>query len=106
MGLIYMCISPDGKMYIGQHNTNEFRFRKRTHEYRYFEFLKRKCIIELNKKFYPERTFPPNPRGFCTSLYCAFQKHGFINFTWKILVTDVSKENLNIVEDKYILNNN
>ena len=65
-----------------------------------------KCIIELNKKFYPEQKFPTNPRGFCTSLYCAFQKHGMINFTWSVLETGISIDELNEKEDNYITENN
>ena len=105
-GLIYKYTSPEGKSYIGQHNTDNFLSRKRTHNYRYCDFLKAKCILELNKKFYPDKKFPNNPLGFCTALYCAFQKYSISAFTSEILKKDIPLENLNNEEDKLIIKYN
>ena len=77
MGLIYMGTSPSGKNYSGQHKTDEFNTRKRSHIYRYTTFLKQKCILELDKKFHPTKNWPNNPSKFCTALYCAVQKYGY-----------------------------
>lgn len=102
MGLIYMGTSPSGKKYIGQHNTDDFAMRKQTHNYRYIEFLKKKCILELNKKFHPDKEFSTNPKGFCTALYCAFQKHGFDSFQWEVLIKGIDPDDLDVVEDYFI----
>lgn len=106
MGLIYLVTSPSGKQYIGQHNSDDLKERKRTHGYRYLEFLKKKCILELNKKFNPGKKFPNNPSGFCTSLYCAFQKYSFENFEWEVLQDEIEIEDLNNIEDQYIVEYN
>lgn len=97
-----MCTSPEGKRYIGQHNTDKFEERKKSHMYRYYTFLKQKCILELNKKFNPEKNLPANPKGFCTALYCAFQKYGAHTFTWEVLMTELNKEELDMMEDYFI----
>lgn len=106
MGLIYLVTSPSGKQYVGQHNTDNIDERKRSHGYRYLEFLKKKCILELKKKFNPNKKYPANPSGFCTSLYCAFQKYTFNTFEWEVLQDEIDVEDLNNIEDQYIIEYN
>lgn len=101
-----MIKSPSGKKYIGQHESNSLKKRKRTHSYRYFNFLKEKIILELNRKFYPEKNWPINPSGYCTILYCAFQKYSWDKFEWSVIENDVSIEDLNNLEDFYIMEHN
>lgn len=101
-----MGTSPSGKKYIGQHKTEHFATRKRTHDYRYISFIKKKCILELNKKFHPKKTWPKNPPGYCTSLYCAFQKYTIKGFKWQILQKGIPLEELNDIEDRLILKHN
>jgi hypothetical protein len=103
MGLIYMITSPSGKRYVGQHKTDDFDTRKKSHSRNYINFLKAKCIIELKNKFDPTLKIPANPKGFCTALYCAFQKYGFHSFTWDIVHPDLSESDLDMMEDYYIL---
>lgn len=106
MGIIYLCISPSGKKYIGQHMSDDFKHRLYTHKYNYIKFLKSKLILELNKKFYPDKKWPSNPSGYCTSLYCAFQKYSFESFKWEVLYTNIPRCDLNTLEDKLIIENN
>lgn len=106
MGVIYMSTSPSGKIYIGQHATNEFNIRKKSHYRNYIEFLKKKCILELNKKFYPDQSWSSNPSGFCTSLYCAFKKYGYYSFSWMVLHINIAKNLLNCKEDQAMLRYN
>ena len=101
-GLIYLATSPSGKQYVGQHNSMHMWERKRSHNYRYTEFLKKKCILELNKLFNPTKQYPNNPTGYCTALYCAFQKYGFYSFTWEVLKKGIPLSELDSVEDVFI----
>lgn len=101
-----MVISPSGKKYIGQHISNNFSHRLYTHKYNYIKFIKSKLILELKKKFNPQKKFPPNPPGYCTGLYCGFQKHGVSNFTWEVLHTQIPNTKLNDLEDKMIILHN
>ena len=101
-GLIYLITSPTGKHYVGQHNSNKLEKRKLGHINNYFNFLKEKCILELNKKFNTDMKFRANPKGFCTSLCGAFLKYGYRNFTWKVLERNILIEDLNSKEDSYI----
>lgn len=101
-GIIYVGTSPSGNKYIGQHKSNVLVERLQSHMYRYETFLKKKCILELNKKFQPNKTFPANPSGFCTALYCAFQKYGIKQFKWEVLKDNIPLNQLNTVEDQYI----
>jgi hypothetical protein len=54
MGIIYMGISPSGKKYIGQHNTEDFRVRhkRRMQAYKKYQQAKK----ELEKKKFLKRT--------------------------------------------------
>lgn len=102
LGIIYKCVSPEGKIYIGQHGDPNLYKRIQSHRGNYFEFLKRRCILELKKKFNPKEKISITPKGFCTALYHAFMKHGFYNFKWFTILKNVKSENINEREDKYI----
>ena len=102
MGIIYMITSPTGKRYIGQHVSEDLEERKRTHLYRYSEFLKKKLVLELKKQFNPDGSYRRNPTGFCTALYCAFQKYGYENFKWQRLFKNLKPIWLNAFEDSQI----
>jgi hypothetical protein len=106
MGIIYLAKSPSGKSYIGQHGTNDFKKRKTSHYKKFREFTKRKLFLALERKFNPTKTIAMNMKGCCTALYSACLKYGFQSFEWKILHTNVSKNQLNILEDKEILSRN
>jgi hypothetical protein len=103
VGLVYIATSPSGKYYVGQHIGTDFEKRKKTHEYNYIEFLKKKCILELKKKFNPDLDIPLIPKGFCTAFYNAFAKHGMKTFTWKVLRDNIPLDQLNEEEDKFII---
>lgn len=104
-GLIYMAESPTHKKYIGKHNTDDFTKRS-SHITKYFEFLKKMCILELNKKFHPEKEWPKHPKGYCTALCHAFMKYGYMNFNWTVLCRNISVEELNSKEDEIIIKYN
>lgn len=104
MGLVYKCISPNGKTYIGQHNTNTFNRRKYTHYKNYNRFLRQRCMNELLIKF--NNNIQLIPKGFCTALYNAFFKYGINNFKWDIIQEDIPLSQLNEVEDRYIIQYN
>lgn len=106
LGLIYLCTSPNGVKYIGQHNSVDLDKRIKSHEYRYVDYIKARCILELKRKFQPEEKFPSNPKGYCTALYNAFAKYGHKNFTWVTLKTSIPLEQLNDVEDSCIIEHN
>lgn len=91
--------SPSGKKYIGQHNTEDFRKRKRGHIDNYIKYIKNRCINELHSKFNITAVKLGNN---CSYLYNAFMKHGYLNFKWTILEKDIPKEKLNEREDYYI----
>jgi hypothetical protein len=106
MGVIYICTSPSGKQYIGQHNSGDFKHRLYTHKYNFTKYAKARLILELNRKFYPNKDIPPKPTGYCTCLYDAFCKYGFYKFNWKILHSNIPKDKLNELEDKEIIDKN
>jgi group I intron endonuclease len=101
-GIIYMCESPSGGKYIGQHNKPDLNTRKNAHICDYFDYIKDRCILELNKKFNPDEKFPTNPKGYCTALCNAFVKYGVNNFKWSILEKDIPLDDLNDRENYYI----
>lgn len=105
-GIIYIGISPSGKAYIGQHNTCNFDTRKKSHIRNYIEFLKKRCLLELNTKF--NTSLPKYAiKGSCTALYTAFTKYGgFNSFKWTVLHTDVPLDKLNALEDDAIVKYN
>lgn len=105
-GIIYMATSPSGKKYIGQHNTDDLATRIRTHNYNFIEFIKQKCILELNKKFYPDEKFPDNPKGYCTAFYNAMCKYPFRDFKWEVIEENIPLDELNDIEDRLIIEHN
>ena len=100
MGVIYLVTSPSGKQYVGQHKTNDFETRKKSHYQNYIQFLKRKIVLALKRQFNPGEQYPKNPKGFCTAFYNACQKYGFHRFTWALLHSDISGDKLNDLENK------
>lgn len=93
--------SPSGKKYIGQHNTEDFKKRKRGHYYGFIKYTQKRCIDELNRKFNPDLPVK-QIQGYCTALCQAFMKYGYLNFKWTILEKDIPNEKLNDREDYYI----
>jgi len=80
MGVIYMITSPSDKKYIGQHITEDFNNRKKSHCKKFLKFKKRKLYIALERKFNPDKIIPFKLEGCCTALYSAFMKYGFNSF--------------------------
>jgi hypothetical protein len=102
MGIIYVGKDPNGKCYVGQHNTENFRTRKSGHQYGYFGYLKNRVIRELMIKFEPDRKWFPVRAG-CTSLYNGFMKYGMQNFKWFIVKRGLdNKHDLNKWENHFI----
>lgn len=101
-GIIYKCTSPSGKCYIGKHNSNNLEERKKGHKNSYKLFLKKKIILQQEKN----KNSTLIPKGHCTALCGAFEKHGFDNFTWEILKKDIPLNSLNVEEDEFIKRHN
>jgi hypothetical protein len=106
VGCIYMCTSPSGKKYIGQHNSHKVSTRISAHYQKYQSFLKEKIILEQNKKDYPDKIHPSQPKGFCTALFLAFEKYGYDNFKWEVIKWNIPRSKLNEEEDASILEHN
>lgn len=94
MGLIYIIHLPNGKKYIGQHNTNNINKRKNSHKRSYKAFCEK--ISSKNEI----------PKGYCTALYSAFKKYTFNKCIFVILENNIANEKLNSLEDEYILSIN
>ena len=77
MYLIYKYTSPSGKSYIGQ--TNRPTARRREHQ---------------------------QLKNGCTAFYNAIQKYGWNNFTQETLAENISLEEANILEPKFIIEHN
>lgn len=75
--IIYKYTSPSGKSYIGQ--TNEPERRKRSHKH---------------------------PTNSCINFRNAINKYGWNSFTYKILAENLSLDEANILEPKFILEHN
>lgn len=100
-GSIYMIHLPSGKKYIGQHKTNNIRERKITHFHQFTHYKKKKDLLNLDSD-----TNSKNPIGYCTALYNAFIKYKFQKCVFVILEKNIPINNLNYVEDSYIIDYN
>lgn len=100
-----MAKSPSGKVYIGQHHSNELNKRKKTHYIKFLQFSKCKLYLALEKQFQPNKFIPLRIDGCCTALYTACLKYGFGSFTWSVIHKNILKQNLNTLEDDEIKQN-
>lgn len=105
MGIIYLASFPNGKCYVGQHNTDNIKARIVSHYSKFRSFRKRKLFLSLERKFHPDKTIPMKMAGCCTAFYSACLKYGFHSLSWIVLHTGIKTE-LNQLEDKEILQRN
>jgi hypothetical protein len=89
MGIIYLVHLPNGKKYIGQHNTENLAKRKKGHYYGFKKF----CRQIQNKE---------ETASCCIALFRAFYKYGFHKCVWTLVETNISLDLLNAKEDDYI----
>jgi hypothetical protein len=103
MGVIYMLTSPSGKKYIGQHKGDEAEKRMKTHISAFKTYMKKLEELKKLREENPDKKYDESSIKGCVALYNAFAKYGPENFRHEILHPNVAIEDLDGVEDYYIL---
>src|SRR4051812_49395932 len=102
MGLIYELIDPEGKVYIGQHNTDNIKKRINRHMQSYKRYKQNKLLLGGDDD--PNAVKGIIWRG-CRALYEGFDKHKPGTFTYEVLHEDLDQDQLDEYEDVYIMKN-
>jgi hypothetical protein len=103
-GIIYKLDSPEGKSYIGQHNTNDPDVRMRTHVNGYNAYAAKLTELSNMDENDPNReNLIKETRKGCIALYRAFAKYGPEKFEYEVLFENIPLDELNDLEDKCIL---